>query len=192
MARGARRRLSRAGDPLAALRAFARSLGRAPWFAACGEPLTEAEHADAAAYLATLGIAGAEIAGVASWDRAAAILQQPDWSRAWWDGEAAAQQALKAEAERRHGRAALLAALSAVAEAAASLHGAAALAMSRAGLADPALARVASGAAAQACHQRALARAAGAGPEHLFAVKYRLFAAGRWPLGVVGDRCFVF
>jgi hypothetical protein len=50
---------------------------------------------------------------------------------------------------------------------------------------------VASGAAAQACHQAALAIAAAAGPEHLFATKYRLFAAGRWPLGIVGDRFFV-
>jgi hypothetical protein len=192
VARGARRRLSHAADPLEAVRAFARGLGGEPWFAACGETLTETERADAAAYRAALGIAAAEIAGVAGWSQAAAILQQPDWSHAWWDGEAAAQQALTGEAERRHDRAALLAGLSAVAEAAASLHGAAALAMSRAGLADPALARVAAGAAAQACHQRALALAAGAGPEHLFAVKYRLFAAGRWPLGVVGDRCFVF
>jgi len=38
----------------------------------------------------------------------------------------------------------------------------------------------------------ALALAAAAGADHLFAVKYRLFAAGRWPLGIVGDRCFVF
>ena len=59
-------------------------------------------------------------------------------------------------------------------------------------LADPALARVAAGAAAQACHQAALALAVAAPPEHVFAVKYRLFAAGRWPLGIVGDRCFVF
>jgi hypothetical protein len=63
--------------------------------------------------------------------------------------------------------------------------------LSGAGIADPMLTRVASGAAAQACHQAALAIAAAAGPDHLFAMKFRLFAAGRWPLGIVGDRFFV-
>src|SRR5713101_4026518 len=129
------------GDALAAVRAFASAIPRGSWFAACGEALTAGEQADAAAYLAALGM--------------------PD-------------------------------ALTVVTEAAASLSGAASLAMSGAGIADPALTRVAAGAAAQACHQAALALAAAAGPGHVFAVKYRLFAAGRWPLGIVGDRFFVF
>jgi hypothetical protein len=64
--------------------------------------------------------------------------------------------------------------------------------MARGGVADQALMRVAAGAAAQACHQAALARAAGAGDDHAFAQKFRLYAGGRWPLGVVGGRLFVF
>jgi hypothetical protein len=40
--------------------------------------------------------------------------------------------------------------------------------------------------------QAALARSAEAGPDHAFAQKFRLFAGGRWPLGVVGGRLFVF
>jgi len=177
---------------LSAVRDFARGIAHASWFAACGEALTAGERAEAEAYLAALGLPAAAIAGVAGWAEAAATAQRPDWSRAWWDAEASAQQALHRRAAERFGEAPLLAALTAVTEAADALPGFAALAMSRAGLADPALTRVAAGAAAQACHQAALALGAAAGSDHLFAIKYRLFAAGRWPLGIVGDRFFVF
>jgi hypothetical protein len=180
------------GDTLAAVRAFASALPRGSWFAACGEALTSSERADATAYLAALGMPDIAIAGVTGWIEAAATTQDPAWSRAWWDAEAHAQAALQRRAAARFGADRLLAALTVVTEAAASLGGAAALAMSRAGIAEPTLMRVAAGAAAQACHQAALALAADAGPDHLFAVKYRLFAAGRWPLGIVGDRFFVF
>jgi hypothetical protein len=180
------------GDALAAVRVFASAIPRGSWFAACGDALTPSERADAAAYLAALGIPDADVADVAGWAEAATATQDPAWSRAWWDAEAHAQAALQRRAAARLGTERLLAALTQVTEAAASLSGAAALAMSRAGVADPVLMRVAAGAAAQACHQAALALAAAGGADDLFAVKYRLFTAGRWPLGIVGDRFFVF
>jgi hypothetical protein len=178
--------------PLAAVRDFAAGIARGSWFAACGEALTEGERLDAAAYLAALGMPDLDIAGVAAWNDAAETTRREDWSRTWWEAEARAQSELHGAAARRFGEERLLAVLSVVTEAADALHGRAALAMSRTGVADAALARVAAGAAAQACHHAALALAAGAGPDHLFAAKYRLFAAGRWPLGVVGNIFFVF
>jgi hypothetical protein len=177
---------------LAAVRDFARNLAHASWFAACGEALSEGELLDARAYVAALGQCALEISAVGSWRDAAATAQRPDWSRDWWDAEARAQRDLQRQAAARFGDETLLAALTAVTEAADALHGAAAVALNRAGLADPTLTRVAAGAAAQACHQAALALAASAGPDHLFSSKYRLFAAGRWPLGIVGGCFFVF
>ncbi len=56
---------------------------------------------------------------------------------------------------------------------------------------DEALSRVAAGAAAQACHLAALALAAGK-PAHGFVIKHRIFAAGRWPLGRVRERWYLF
>jgi hypothetical protein len=179
-------------DSLAAIRAFAGTIGRQPWFAACGEPLGEIDHAEARLYVAALGLGELPVIGVASWAKAAQVTQHPDWSKAWWQAETRARTDLQKRAAARYGGAPVLAALSAVAAASANLHGAAALAAGGAGTNDPALTRVAAGAAAQACHQVALAIGCDAGPEHLFAIKYRLFAAGRWPLGVVGQRCFVF
>ena len=167
-------------------------IGRAAWFAACGEPLAPNERDDALAWAAALQFAGLGVAPVATWREAAQITQRTDWSRPWWEREAAAEAALKDKAAARHGAETLLEELSRVALASAALGGAAALAMARRNVADEALVRVASGAAAQACHQAALARAGGAGADHAFAQKFRLYAGGRWPLGVVGGRLFVF
>lgn len=50
---------------------------------------------------------------------------------------------------------------------------------------------VAAGAAAQAVYQLALARLA-SDAASLFESKFRLFAAGRWPLGVVGSTLILF
>jgi hypothetical protein len=46
-------------------------------------------------------------------------------------------------------------------------------------------------AASHAVYQRAVARMAGE-TASLFESKFRLFAAGRWPLGVAGSRLVLF
>jgi hypothetical protein len=182
----------RADESLAALAAFARKIPRGSWFAALGEPLTEGERTEARSYVAEiLGQSEVAIAGVADWLAAQVIIKRHD-DHAWWDAETLAQNGARQRAETAHGKEALLAALDPVVEAAAALNGPAALAASRAGITDQALIRVAAGAAAQACHQAALAVAAGAGADHPFAIKYRLFAGGRWPLGFDGNRFVVF
>ena len=176
-----------------ALGRFADGLGSASWFAACGEPLTDAERDEAAGWMAELGIRIAGVELVTSWEEAGRLAKSPDWSRAWWDAEERERKRLYGAAAEAAGEPALLAALTRVTDAATRLlHGAASVGASRAGVADPALTRVAAGAASQACYQAALALAAGAGDAHPFAAKHRLFLAGRWALGVVGERCFVF
>jgi hypothetical protein len=175
------------------LSGFADRIGSASWFAACGEPLTEGEIEDARLWLGALGLGRLAIEGVASWAEAGSLAQAPEWSRQWWEAEEKERARLHAEAAAAFGEPPLLGALSRVTDAATRvLHGAAAVAAARAGLADPMLTRVAAGAATQACYQAALALAAGADGHHPFAAKYRVFLAGRWPLGVVGDRGFVF
>ncbi len=182
-----------AGEALAELRGRLRT---ASWFAALGERLTQGERWDARAYLAGLGFADAGVAEVKSWDEAAAIAKSPDWSRAWWDREEAERQRLLTICGALYPEHELMTALSRAMElASATTHGAAAIAASRAGVADPALIRVAAGAAAQAAYQAALpvlaAKAAGES-EHPFAIKFRLFEAGRWPLGIAGGSFHIF
>jgi hypothetical protein len=132
------------------------------------------------------------VEGVSTWAEAAATAQRTDWCQEWWRAEEAAASALHRSASSLFGETPLLAALSAITLAAAALHGTATRALSRAGVEDPALSRVAAGAAALACHQMALALAADAAEDHPLALKYRLFAGGRWLLGVMGDRCYLF
>jgi hypothetical protein len=163
------------------------------WFASCGAPLRPKEIATAASYLAALGLPPVPIAGVAGWREAAALAQREDWSRDWWQAEEAERTALTRAASAAKGESALLASLSrAMEETATPIQAAASAALARAGIADETLARVAAGAASQACHHHALAEAAGRGSDHAFAIKYRLYRGGRWLLGVVGGRCFVF
>jgi len=184
---------SLANDPpeLAAVRRLAEDAARESWFAALAEPLTAAEREDAAAYLAALDLSAAAVEGVADWNAARAATVAADWDRRWWDREEALRQRCLAEAGARFGEAALLGALTEVITAAGDVvHGQAAVAATGAGVADAALVRVAAGAATQGCYQAALDRAVGGGTA--FGIKYRLFAAGRWPLGIVGGRFRVF
>ncbi|HXQ53513.1 MAG TPA: hypothetical protein VN802_20650 [Stellaceae bacterium] len=158
-------------------------IGRAAWFASCGEALGEAERAEVTRYCAGLGLEPIQVALVPSWRRAVAMTQRDDWSSAWGRAESGLEASLKTQAVAREGEAAVRDALSRVVLAASPIIGPATMALARAGIADEAWARVAAGAAAQACHQAALARAAGAGEDHALAAKLRLFASGRWPLG---------
>lgn len=177
-------------EPVAAI---ARRAAAAAWFAAVGEPLTAGEHADAAAYLRALGRPDVAIDGVADWARAKALADAPHWDTAWWDAEERARIALLEVAAQRHGRPALLGALTHATQAVSDpAHGRAAHSLMRAGLADEALARAAAGAATQAGYLAALAAAAEAPADHAFFAKFRLFEAGRWPLGIVTGRLWVF
>jgi len=172
--------------------AFTAEIPRLKWFSAVGMALAPATVAAAKRYVAALGLAPAPVAPIAGWREAAATAQRPDWSRAWWQAESACEQALQRQGAARFGMRPLLAALTALAEIAAGLQVCAASALAAAGLDDPALAKVAAGAAAQACHQHGLALLADGETGRAFTAKFELFAAGHWPLGIVGGTCFVF
>ncbi|MDP7547839.1 MAG: hypothetical protein QGF20_11140, partial [Alphaproteobacteria bacterium] len=63
-----------------------------------------------------------------------------------------------------------------------------------AGIDDTELIRAAAGAAAQGIYQAGLLLAAENEDDehHAFALKYRLFESGRWPIGVVGNSFHIF
>lgn len=179
--------------PLAALASFAATLRHQVWFAALGQPAGAAEADLARAYLAGLGLAELSVSWIAGWRAAERVTRAPDGAADWWQAEEAARQALLAEIRRTIAEADYLAAMNRVVlEATEVVIGPAAVAAARDGVADQALIRVAAGAATQACHQAALALAAGAPDDHPFRIKLQLYAGGRWPLGAVGTRFYVF
>jgi hypothetical protein len=178
---------------IAAVVALARRAEAAAWFAAVGAPPTAGEDVDAARYLRALGRAEVTLGAVSDWGRAKALADSPDWDAGWWDAEERLRQALLDVAGRRHGRAVLLAALTEATQAVSDpAHGHAARSLVGAGIADAALARAAAGAATQATYLAGLAAAAEVPVEHAFHAKFRLFEAGRWPLGIVGARFWLF
>lgn len=162
------------------------------WFSAVGEKSVESEASDIRSYLAGLDLDVDEVVWLDSWQAAGDIAKHPDWSPAWWEAEESLRLALFEEAVRSPGEEPVLKLLSRINSAAAeSLHGPAAVAAARSGLADPGISRAAAGAAAQACHLAALARLSGRGADHPFEAKLRLFAGGRWPLCLVGKQFYI-
>ena len=164
----------------------------AAWFAALGEPFTEGDHDDANDYVTGLGLGSLRLVQARDWPEAERVLKTPDWSSVWWDLEEALRQNLLRQAKAQFPERALWTALTELTtEVGEIVHGKAATAASRMGGAAKASIHVAAGAAAQAAYQLALARLAqdAASP---FESKFRLFAAGRWPLGVVGSTLVLF
>lgn len=172
-------------DGLDALARLARQIPNESWFAALGDPMIDAERDEARLYLDGLGFTDARVVAVQDWTAARAKALSPDWDPAWWEAEETLRRDLLAEAESKHDEARLYGALTRVTSTAGdTLHGKAAVAASRAGIADPGLIRSAAGAASMACYHAALALAVGAPGDHPFSAKYRLFSAGRWPLAI--------
>ena len=177
------------GVRLDALRTEVRA---ASWFAALGEPLTEGDRVDAEAYAAALAFDGMEIGVAHDWPEAERLLKAPDWMATWWDREEALRRELLGEAEALYPERTLWSSLTELTSEAGDLvHGKAATAATRMGNAARASIHVAAGAASQAVYQLAVARLAGhaASP---FESKFRLYAAGRWPLGIVGNKLILF
>jgi hypothetical protein len=159
----------------------------ASWFAALGEPLTEGDRADARAYADA-----DDVALVTSWREAEDFLKSPEASLDWWNREETERKSLLVQAEAQYPKRALWTALTELTTEAGDLvHGKAAMAAARMGGSAPASIHVAAGAASQAVYQLAVARVAGE-TASLFESKFRLFTAGRWPLGVRGSRLVLF
>ena len=178
--------------PRTVLDSLRHDLHVAAWFSALGEPLTDEGRSEARVYADALALGALEIGRASDWPRAEAFMKSPDWSTAWWQREEALRRDLLATAEARYPERVLWTALTEfTTEVGDLVHGKAAAAADRMGSAAPASIHVAAGAAAQAIYQLALARLAqdSASP---FESKFRLFAAGRWPLGVVGSRLVLF
>jgi hypothetical protein len=154
------------------------------WFSALGEPLGDDEANEIAGYLAGLGMDPAmPVRGVSSWQEAGELCRTP--SDEWWRAEEAGRARLERSARLDPADPDWLALNEA-------LHGAAAVAATRAGCADAALIRAAAGAASYAAYQARLARAAQAPVAHPFLRKYALYCSGRWPLGIYDQRFAIF
>jgi hypothetical protein len=183
---------------LMAVSQFARMLDKVPWFSVIGEPLDERELILAEDYLLNLGFPEAVVAAVEDFETAEEAIRNHDLNTAFWETEEQTRMSLYAEAVEKADEETLSMALTFVGHAAAEpIQFAAEAAFDAFGIRDDELVRAAAGSAQQACHQVALVLAAELEEEeeqarHPFALKYRLFEMGRWPLGLVGASYYLF
>lgn len=181
-------------DPAGLLTARLKGLFKhTAWFSAVGERLGRAEQAQSIDYLSALGFPDAAVAPVADWEEAETCARNPDWNTAWWEAEEQLRAELITIAEAEVASPLLMQILSDVTgHAASAAQAGAAMAAARAAVADEALIRAAAGAGAQAAYQAALVLITGREEDHPFALKFRLFEAGRWPLGIIGSSFNIF
>lgn len=181
---------------LSAVNRFAHMVESIPWFSRLGEEFEEDELDWAQAYLEAMGFPGAAIVAVLDWEEAEATAGNTDWNTAWWEAEEQLRMALITEACARAPEEDVMAALTHVtSQASETIFAAAEMAASLAGIDDEELIRAAAGAATQATYQAALVLAAEAAEDeddHPFALKYRLYEAGRWPLSLIGGSFNLF
>ncbi len=178
---------------LIAVRDFADKLAHIPWFTSIGDELAPAHIDLARAYVNGLGFPQVDVALVPDWDSALTLMENPHWDSAAWDAEEMLRAALSADILERIHEQALNVVLNHVSAKAgevlaASIQDVAALWE----LDDEAFLNAAAGAAVQAAHQATLALAAEADEDHPFLYKFKLFEAGRWPIGIVGSTFNLF
>lgn len=189
-------------DPALAFSRLGRLSGlirRIDWFGRVGTPLDRQAVAFAENYLQTLGFPHASVASLDDWQDAALAAQTFDHDSAAWDSEEQLRASLTQAALERHDEDALAAAFDAIAAVVAPVAAEAAQDLAdRLGIDDEAFLEAAVGAVVQACHQAALVLLAGDDQTDMaqagvpFAWRFRLFEAGRWPLGVAGSSFNIF
>ncbi|WP_417469324.1 hypothetical protein [Maricaulis sp.] len=171
-------------------RAFAESLNANTWFARLGEPLDPRDRTLARAYLDGLGFPEAEPALLSDWGEAATAAESLDRDPIGWEAEEMLRAGLISRVLERLDEEAVNVALSQVgSKTHESSRDAVEEAASMDDIEDMELVHAAAGALAQAANGAALvilAEAEDDEPPHPFLARWRLFARGRWPVGLAG------
>ena len=163
------------------------------WFFMVGEPLSRTSSARCTNTCAgSTSTTQLPIELILDWQSAGRAIANPEWDRRWWDAEQHEKNRLYAKAKAELGESELCNRCRAPFNRPTRFMEPQRCEAARRGCADPALIRVAAGAASQALHLAALARLAGEGDAHPFSIKAALFAGGHWPLGIVNGCYCVF
>ena len=177
---------------LAAVR-FVRTIPTLPWFENLAAPPDAELRNSALAYLAALGFPDAGVAAVADWEDAAYAIGNPDWNSDWWETEEQVRAGLTAAALETVGEDDFTAAMAHLNEVMGeTIPEAVRVAAAYGGVSDDDVIMAATGAATQACHLAVLVVLAAEEEDHPMALKFRLFEAGHWPLGVTGNTFHLF
>ncbi len=164
-----------------------------PWFSSVGDPLKIKELQAARDYMDMLGFPDAFVAEVEDWEDAAYAAANPEFNSEWWEAEEQLRMGLTANALELMGEEDLNLALTHVSATASEFITQAMEEITEdVGIEDQELIRAAIGSAVQSCHQAALVLAAGEEDSHPFALKYKLFEQGHWPIAITGSSFNIF
>ncbi|MBO6826617.1 MAG: hypothetical protein JJ879_10480 [Sneathiella sp.] len=172
---------------------FTRLLSEVHWFSSVGTPLRAEAYDAANEYIDLMGFPGTFVAPITSWDEAASAAQSLDFNSSWWEAEEQMRAGLTMEALEIVTEEDLNMAMTHIASTATPvIEQAIEEIAEEAGIVDAELIRAAMGSALQTCHQAALVLASGQEDTHPFALKYKLFEQGHWPIAITGSSFNIF
>ena len=172
---------------------FADLLQKTDWFHHIGEGLTQNTIETSRNYLETLGFPESYPAEVVDWQDAVSCLETNDWNSPAWEAEEQLAASLITEVlEFREEDVLEVALTNITGKASEFITEAVESASIRWGVDDDEMLRAAIGQAVQCCYQAALVIAAGEEETHPFALKFRLYESGHWPLGIAGNTLNIF
>lgn len=175
------------------LKRFAMVVDRVSWFATIGERMTPEIAGIARDYLDGLGFPDADLAAITSFEEASDAAETLDWDSAAWEVEEQLRAGLVVDALALIDEEGLQVALAHITSTTSEgLQDAMENLAALWDVEDETLITAATGAVVQTVYNAALLLAAGGEETHPFALKYRLFELGRWPIGVHGRSLNLF
>lgn len=175
------------------LKRFAMVIDRVSWFSTIGERMTPEIAGIARDYLDGLGFPDADLAAITSFEEASDAAETLDWDSAAWEIEEQLRAGLVVDALALIDEEGLQVALAHITSTTSEgLQDAMANLAALWDVEDQTLITAATGAVVQTVYNAALLLAAGGEETHPFALKYRLFELGRWPIGVHGRSLNLF
>ena len=183
---------------LAAVPAFVQILQNTPWFRSLGDPASDKLRAEAEDYTSALGFPDAYPIFLTDWEDAASAAETQDFNSASWEAEEQARAVLTEALVNTMGEDTFELVMSHIQEKVSEVIGyGAEEAAENLHIEDEQFIAAAIGAGAQAAHQAALVMLTGVDSgevdeEHPFTARFKMFEAGRWPIGILGSSFSVF
>jgi len=172
---------------------FANLIKSTNWFHNVGNELTPELIGMSREYLSALGFPESYPAQVSDWNDAIICIETDDWNSPAWEAEEQLAASLINDSLEFIEEDILEVALTNItSKASEKITSALEEASIKWGFDDEELLRAAMGQAVQTCYQAALVIAAGEEETHPFALKFRLYEMGYWPLGVAGNTLNIF
>lgn len=169
------------------LKRFAMVVDKVDWFSSIGENVSQDVRTLSRDYLDGLGFPDADLAQITSFEEASDAAETLDWDSAAWEVEEQLRAGLVVDALAHIDEEGLKVALAHITSTTSDgLREAMDNLAAIWDVEDESLVTAATGAVVQSVYNAALLLAAGGEEDHPFALKYRLFELGRWPIGVHG------